>query len=267
MNWLSTPGARRATLGLALLSALASCEKNEEPARSIPGTYTGRVQLHDEFGARLTDNSGVEVSLYNNPDVTTQTAADGTFTLNGVPAGEHRVTLLKTGYGFYHTDPLAVADGGTLDLGRTVALAQRSTADLAYTYQSYPSAGYLVVRGTYQNVAPTDSRPRYHRTMFDTPVGYDGAISLASFKYSKMRRNNLPTGFADTIRLSTLSAHGVGRNTDLLIGPDNPAADSCTAPYGSTFPNDKTVRFGKYYPCFMVYRGMGGSDRITLSLY
>lgn len=267
MNQLPTPGgARRAALALALLSVVAGCEKKEDPARSIPGTYTGRVQLYDEFQTRLTDNSGVKVSLYDDPDVATQTAADGTFTLSGVPAGEHRLLVFKSYYGLYHTDPLAVADGGTLALGRTVALAQRMTTDLAYSCQAFRSAGYMVVRGTYLNVAASDTRPRYHRTMFDSMMGYDGAVTLFAFNYSKLRRDNLPNGFADTIRYSTLNAHGISRSTMLLIGPDNAAADSCIAPFTSSFPNDQTVRFGKYYPCYVPRSGMGGSGWITLTL-
>ncbi|WP_157807547.1 hypothetical protein [Hymenobacter chitinivorans] len=63
-----------------------------------------------------------------------------------------------------------------------------------------------------------------------------------------LRRNATATGFSDTIPYSKLTAAGLGRGLFVSAYGDNPAADSCIAPFASTFPNDKTIRFAQRFP-------------------
>ena len=90
---------------MALFVALASCSKQNVDAAPT-STFTGKVLLYDERGTALSDNSGTMVSLYENASLSTQTAADGSFSLPNVPTGTYRLKVEKAAlpfnYGTYY---------------------------------------------------------------------------------------------------------------------------------------------------------------------
>jgi hypothetical protein len=58
----------------------------------------GMILLYDEEGNRQTDMSGVTVSI-DNSTVSTQTGADGKWTLDSIPYGTYDISYAKQGYG------------------------------------------------------------------------------------------------------------------------------------------------------------------------
>ncbi|UOE32529.1 carboxypeptidase-like regulatory domain-containing protein [Hymenobacter monticola] len=243
----------RTCVALALSAALVGCGKHEEAAAPTT-TFTGKVVLHDEAGALLPDHSGTVISLYDAPATSTTTDADGSFSLANVAAGAHRLQIYKSvgtvSYGTYYTDEIATT-AATYLLPQTVHLGRRLLGPQNYydiTYRSDNANKRLIVSGVRKTTITTDTRALYHRVFLDLPVGYDGGLDLSSFKFSRLYRNNLTTGFSDTIPFSVLTAQNVRPYVTMVVLNDNPRTDSCIAPFISTFPNGKTVRFARSYP-------------------
>ncbi len=58
----------------------------------------GLILLYDEDGNRLTDMSGIEVSI-DNSTVSTKTATDGKWKLDSIPYGTYDISYSKDGFG------------------------------------------------------------------------------------------------------------------------------------------------------------------------
>ena len=215
----------------ALLASLASCSKQKEDAAPT-STFTGKVLLYDERGTALSDNSGAQISVYDAPTVNTTTAADGSFSLAGVPAGPHRLKVEKTTtaviFGTYYSNEITTA-AATYALSKPIHLGQISTASYYTSYIVDNVHKYLIVTG--RNVVPTvDPRLLFHRVAFDFSFISTGNAERATTKYSISAPNNTADGFKDTIRYTTLMAANM--NNTVMIGTcsDNPKADSCNVP-------------------------------------
>jgi hypothetical protein len=253
------PSPLEAFVALALV--LAGC-KREQNAAAPTSTFTGKVLLYDEQGIALSDNSGATVSLYDNPGVSTSTAADGSFMLTNVAAGRHRLKVEKypapSYYGTYYSDELE-ATAATYALPKPIHLGQRLLSTQNYysvTCRKDNTNNYVIISGVRHTTIATDTRSLYHRIFIDAPVGYDGYLELQSFNLNQNVRKKLATGFSDTIRYAALTAANARQSTNLVVLNDNPKADSCIAPVESTFPNDKTIVFARAYPAvggFMQY--------------
>ena len=80
------------------------------------GSLEGRVV--DNLGQAL---SGVSISFVGR-NITGLTALDGTYRIDGIPAGSHEVRFTRVGYG-EQTISVGIADGGTLRVNVTLAEA------------------------------------------------------------------------------------------------------------------------------------------------
>ncbi len=80
------------------------------------GSLEGRVV--DNLGQAL---SGVSISFVGR-NITGLTAMDGTYRIDGIPAGSHEVRFTRVGYG-EQTISVGIADGGTLRVNVTLAEA------------------------------------------------------------------------------------------------------------------------------------------------
>ena len=245
---------------VALCAALASCNQRQEAATPA-STFTGQVVLHDEAGTLLPDHSGIVVSLYDTPNVSTTTTADGRFSLANVAAGSHRLQFQKSAgplyYGTYYTDEIT-ATAPIYALPRTIHLGQRLMGPQNYyavTYSSDNANKRFIVTGVRKTSISTNTGSLYHRIFLDLPVGYDGSLDLSDFKYSKLYHNNMASGFSDTIPFSVLAAKTVRQSTYMVVLNDTPKTDSCTAPFSSTFPNNNAIKFARSYPAVGGFSG------------
>ncbi len=67
-------------------------------AQNNRANISGLIQLYDEDGNNLTDNSGVLISI-DHSTVSTKTAANGKWTLDSIPYGTYDISYSKEGYG------------------------------------------------------------------------------------------------------------------------------------------------------------------------
>ena len=91
-----------------LFILIAACSKNSShhsiavpdliQAEKTRGNISGRILLYDGENIAATDNSGITVSI-DNTTVTTQTGADGRWTLDSIPKGTYDISYSKPGYG------------------------------------------------------------------------------------------------------------------------------------------------------------------------
>lgn len=240
--------SKKLVLSAGLVLLLANCGKDK--ATPVVA-YAGQVNLYDEFGAAIPNASGVAVSLYDDASISTQTAADGRFTLQVPTTGAQRLVFKKQNFGVYYS-PAITATGSSYAFSKPIKLGQGSWVSYAYTVVPDNIRKQVVITGTmYSRLsAPIAPGPRTHRVFLDPTIGYDGYPTSLGYKYSKLRLNNTPTGFSDTIAYSMLVAAGLlpSRNVAIAVHSDNPAADSCQYPVGTTW-------YSKTYPAI----GTGGS--------
>lgn len=237
---------------LALLGPAALLAGCKESATTAKTSFTGKVQLYDERGTQLTDHSGVTVRVLDDSQVATTTAADGSFTLPGVDmSAGSRLELVKAGFGTYLTEVISTSSP-SYSLARPVRMGKQGTATYALYYKKDKAKQYLIVTGVRQEAGATDTRQLAHRIYFDFLVVDVDPYPMTS-KYSIFARNNLATGFSDTLRFSKLGAAGYTKGSLVCVGNDNPAADSCDVRYRVYYafgnsPKPSDYRFAKSYP-------------------
>ncbi len=96
----------------------ASCNQYDSPVNAVPGTISGKVNVNDEDGNSLRDLSGVTISL-DKTSISTQSNADGTWTLKDVPAGVYSISFSKPGYGLNKVISYNFAGNGDAYLSTT----------------------------------------------------------------------------------------------------------------------------------------------------
>lgn len=85
-------------LFLCAALTLASCDNNvADPAASRPSTVKGTITTLNECGDPTADQGGVAITI-ENALMGTTTIADGSFTIENVPAGAQTITISKPGY-------------------------------------------------------------------------------------------------------------------------------------------------------------------------
>jgi hypothetical protein len=217
--------ARRGLVCLPFFLVVAGCQRDDATPKA---TVTGNVQLYDEYGNALADNSGVTVSLYEDEANSTVTATNGSFTLPEVDlANPPRLKMEKATFGTYYTKKLTTTTS-TYALPKTVRLGKRSDAQYEVSYAINKTGRYLVVKGVRLDAGGA-TKLLAHRIFFNFNIIDDSPLLFTS-RYSKGFRNNLPTGFSDTLRFEMLAAGGLTNNVDIAVATDNLAADSCAMP-------------------------------------
>lgn len=77
----------------------------------MSGTLKGKVELHRDNGALIDDASGVSVNVVGT-SFSTQTATDGTWQFDSLPAGTYVILLKKDGFGEYKYPNQRFVGGG-----------------------------------------------------------------------------------------------------------------------------------------------------------
>jgi hypothetical protein len=84
----------------ALAVLLGACTNNPTTPAATMGEIYGYVQISNEYGAQLTDQSGLTVQILANGKIlqSTSTAKDGLYSFKDVPAGVYDFRWFKVGY-------------------------------------------------------------------------------------------------------------------------------------------------------------------------
>ena len=219
---------------------LVGCKKDEQADLSsfTEQTFTGRIQLYDQYGDALTDNSGVQVETLDR-SASTVTTVDGKFTLTAKKQLQgHRLKMSISKslpeYALYFTDALPT-DKQEVALPNVVRMGLTSCASYTCEMVRHPDKGYTVVKGVLKNCAGAPSwpeaKPRYHRYVFSPAFlsheGYDIHVN----KGSLLMKDNLTNGFVDTIYYASLKSKNIDPQLAWVIAIDNIKADSCQLPY------------------------------------
>jgi hypothetical protein len=139
-----------------LFILIAACSKNSShhtiavpdliQAEKTRANISGRILLYDGENIAATDNSGITVSI-DNSTVTTQTGADGKWTLDSIPKGTYDISYSKPGYGtgkimgIFH----AATNHATTLIARSESMNIVSSIDISnIKTASFSSASWLV---------------------------------------------------------------------------------------------------------------------------
>jgi hypothetical protein len=252
------------TLVITALTILGSCTSKDDAAPSP--AFSGQVQLTDEFGTNQTDRSGVLVTVADvSPQITTQTAADGTYHLRNVPTGTHTLTYTKTGYGNSQLTTANTSSNQDVSLAN-VTLSQKTTTVITIesirgirtvlgVYDIPIAGGDYVIKGKVSPL-PTATQPRPHRIYLQTydyvlvrqPVDRNYDLTLAG-------RTSADGTFSDTVKSTQLASANIRGQTIAWITGDNRAAttfiDSLTKkvvyPANNLSVNSARLRFSADY--------------------
>ncbi|HEX8327128.1 MAG TPA: carboxypeptidase-like regulatory domain-containing protein [Hymenobacter sp.] len=212
---------------LLLVGALVatSCGKSDKEDPKPTPSFTGTIKLADEFGAAQANRSGVLVTVTDvSPQVTTQTAADGTFTLSGVPAGNHQISYTKTGYGTYWWTYVPTSGSGGAVLPE-VTLGQVSTS--LVTVRVTKVGNQFQINGTV-SPTPTTSQPRYYRIYlqnYDLPAPPPIASAYALTLGGPTQADGTFTELVSQTQLSDAGLTSAqGANVRVRATGDNPVA-------------------------------------------
>ncbi|ALD21536.1 hypothetical protein [Hymenobacter sp. DG25A] len=219
---------------------LASCKKGDKTDPTFTEqTFTGRIQLYDQYGDALTDNSGLQVETLDGSFKTT-TSADGQFSLTAKKlAHGHRLrmSIYKSSlpeYALYFTDDLPF-DKKDVALPEVIQMGITSCASYTCEMVRHPDKGYTVVKGVLKNCAGAPSwpeaKPRYHRYVFSPAFLSHEGYNIQVNKGSLLIKDNLNNGFLDTIYYASLKSKNIDPQLPWAIAIDNIKADSCQMPY------------------------------------
>lgn len=237
----------------ACAAALAGCKSGGSDPAPSP-SYTGQVQLVDEFGARQANGSGATVTVTDaTPQLTAQTAADGTFSFTGVPSGPHTLSYAKPGFGTYQLFAATAVANQTTALS-PVVLSPVSSTVIGFNPVQQLGPKYII--SGYVSPLPTAAQPRPHRLYLqrnDANVAVPQPIGVY-YNLSVAGRTRPDGTFSDTVSLAQLTAAGIGKYyTKILVWGtgDNPAASTYTDATAGTVVYPAAVpvltRFSQFY--------------------
>lgn len=168
-----------------MLTVAACKDGDDEETVPTTGRIYGNMVLVDEFGATLSDHSGIRVTTQNNfydlSDIT------GNYQVNNLAAGSYDLMYEKAGYGTlkrFDVEVVPSANGGTTIIEDVDSLAPVSTTIIsALTAQLDP------VDSTFTftcNVSPLPGTnyPRAFRLFF----GHDANVSVASYEFTPSKK-------------------------------------------------------------------------------
>lgn len=234
-NTITLP--RVAPISAVLLTFLMACSHNgDSPAPSTPTTsYKGNVTLFDEFGNKVSDKSGVIISVVDQPNATATTDATGAFSL-AVPQGTRRLNFSKPGYGTYLSSALTV-ESAPIVAAQSVALGQVSSTYLTYirSWEKINYGDYYRFMGRI-NAPSTATQVRSHRIFY--ALAKD--VSPTNYKATSLFNGSLPdTGgnpswywVSDSVSRATITGLNAGPADKVyaVVYGDNPAAATYADP-------------------------------------
>jgi hypothetical protein len=136
-------GPREIALCVAL-AALAACG-SDGPSNPNPATLAGMVVLQDAWGNRMTDFSGVDVSV-DGVSAHATTDISGAWKIDGVPSGQHDIRFTKSTFATMRIPSQTVAAPETQTPLITLAQApfQQAVIDSIHVVTRSGSDVYLV---------------------------------------------------------------------------------------------------------------------------
>lgn len=141
----------------------------------------GMILLYDEEGNRQTDMSGVTVSI-DNSTVSTQTGADGKWTLDSIPYGTYDISYAKQGYGtgkimgIYH----AATNHATTIISNSESMAVNSSIAISNLVITPFDAGIQALGVNGVHIDP----------LFNNPSGKDKYVRLFLSDNANVSSNN-----------------------------------------------------------------------------
>ena len=239
-------------LCLALAGTLAGCgSKDKTPPRP---SFTGRVQLTDEFGAPQGSSAGVQISVDDvSSGASTQSAADGTYSLAGLADGDHQLFFTRSGYATCQLQPVTASATQVKVVADVTLSPVTTTTTLLNPIQQF---GPKFVISGYVSPKPTASQPRFHRLYLQrvpTNMPYKTPAEL-NYNLSVGGPTRADGSFSDTITASQLQqANFIDIDVALVWATgDNPAATpyrdlkTDVLIYPAAVPAQQSV-FGRFY--------------------
>lgn len=125
---------------------------------SLTGDFSGFINLYDVNGVKLTDHSGVVVSV-EGKDISTTTTSDGHYKLTGISTGTYNIVYTKAGYAVRKLVTYQFIGGGEVYYG--INYMYQIPAMTVTNLTSAPSTitpGLTVISGTLSGELPTSER-------------------------------------------------------------------------------------------------------------
>lgn len=170
----------------------------------------GMIVLYNEDGNRLTDMSGVKVSI-DNSTVSTKTAMDGKWKLDSIPYGTYDISYSKDGYGtgkimgLYHAATnhatTVIAKSESMAANSTISIDNLTITPFSGTIQSIGISG-VHIDPVFSNPSGKD---KYVRLFFSDNASVSSNNYLAEVKIktngssSQMNDYNLTTSFFESM--------------------------------------------------------------------
>jgi hypothetical protein len=163
---------------LILAVMLASCEGEPGPnaVATPPGTLKGNVRLIREDAPFVSNRSGVQASAGS---AETITAPDGSWTLNNIPAGLHRIVFSKDGYCSAEIVDYVFAGNGTAHIPPITLVQEPSFQLTAFAVISDGTQGEARCEAAVSSI-PSAYFPQVHAFVFFDTVA---SVSCAPGNY------------------------------------------------------------------------------------
>jgi hypothetical protein len=156
------PTQMKKSLGIALLLILACNKNSNQHSITVPdviqaekrrGNITGVLRVYDTDGKEIPDAGGITIKI-EQTNVTTQTAKNGTWTLDSIPFGTYDISCTKPGFGtsrimgLYH----AAVNHATTHVGYNRYMSMISTINITKVVvrklsESAPEIAALIASG------------------------------------------------------------------------------------------------------------------------
>jgi hypothetical protein len=173
-----------------------SCSKDDDDNNNASlGKITGSVQVWNDKATSLADRSGVTVVINNLSNVSTTTAADGSFSFDNLPYDNYDFSFSKSGYGTFKY--FGVSHSNSSTIMPTIQFGAISTSTVsALTYVSNTFAGGPGVSYTFSmNPTPTSANRGYVRAFLSTSATVSNTNYMAYSGLRSASNNNVTGGF------------------------------------------------------------------------
>jgi hypothetical protein len=180
---------------------------------SLTGDMVGFVTLTDINGKRLSDFSGVKISI-EGKDITATSAADGRFKLTGVSTGTYTIAVSKAGYCDRKSVSLQFVGGGEYFLG-TYSLYQIPNMKVTNLAVNVSASSELVnITGSIEGDLPSVTR---NVRIYINP---GNTVSSDPQKYvyiTTAYMNGTTTTFSAPVYFGTLAYYGINAGQSFSV--------------------------------------------------